>query len=61
MEKLHPRKKQKKQFGIVIMLLTIADNDLEQINVESAIPDPKPICANRLAKIDTVIPRKTKY
>ena len=43
------------------MLLTIADKDLEQINVERAIPDPKPICANRLAKIDTVIPRKTKY
>ena len=43
------------------MLLTIADKDLEQINVERAIPDPKPICANRLAKIDTVIPKKTKY
>ena len=45
----------KKMLEIVI-LLTIADKGLEQINVESAIPDPKPICANRLAKIDTVIP-----
>ena len=60
MEKLHSREKLKKSQEIVT-LLTIADKDLEQINVERAIPDPKPICANRLAKIDTVIPKKTKY
>ena len=40
----------------IVILLTIADKGLEQINVEIAIPDPNPICANRLAKIDTVIP-----
>ena len=44
----------------IVILLTIADKGLEQINVEIAIPDPKPICANRLAKIDTVIPRKRR-
>ena len=37
-------------------LLTIADNDLEQTKVESTIPEPRPICPNRLAKKDTVIP-----
>ena len=45
----------------IVILLTIADKGLEQINVEIAIPDPKPICTNRLAKNDTVIPNKTKY
>ena len=38
------------------LLLTIADNDLEQTKVESTIPEPRPICPNRLAKKDTVIP-----